>query len=210
MAGALIGLLVSFSLSPAAAFGVQAPSGTVTPPLSNGFGFHVPGPTLQAPAETQDTALPVIRRDLASLPPAVAAMREKIIAAAKSGDYEQMRRVIGLSDPAPALSSTGEGDPIEAMRSAAGDPDGLEILAILLDILDAGWVVKDEGKPQARYIWPWFAEYPPDALTPPQLVEAYRILTAGDFEQMRADGSYEFYRVEIAADGRWLLFMSGE
>lgn len=210
LAAALTGLLVVLPLSPAAAFGVQSPSGTVNPPLSNGFGFHVPGPTQQAPAETQATTLPEIRRDLNSLPPAVAAMREKIIAAAKSGDYEQMRRVIGLSEPPPVLSSTGEGDPIDAMRSGAGDPDGLEILAILLDVLDAGWVVKDEGKPQARYIWPWFAEYPPEDLTPPQLVEAYRILTAGDFEQMRADGSYEFYRVEIAPDGRWLLFMSGE
>ena len=30
------------------------------------------------------------------------------------------------------------------------------------------------------------------------------VLTAGDFEEMRAVGSYEFYRLEIAADGRWL------
>ena len=49
-----------------------------------------------------------------------------------------------------------------------------------------------------------------DALDRRQLIEAYRVLTAGDFDEMRAVGSYEFYRLEIAADGRWLMFMAGE
>lgn len=196
--------------SSAAAFGVEARPETNRPPV-NGFGLQLPGSAAHSPAEQRlEPSLPDIRRDLTTLPPAVAAMREAIIAAAKSGDYGRMRAVIGLSEPPPTLSADGEGDPVEAMRAGSGDPDGLEVLAILLDVLDAGWVVEDEGTPEARYVWPWFAAYPPDALTPPQLVEAYRVLTAGDFEQMRADGSYEFYRVEIAADGRWLLFMSGE
>ena len=59
-------------------------------------------------------------------------------------------------------------------------------------------------------IGPYFAELPPDALDRRQLIEAYRVLTAGDFDQMRAVGSYEFYRLEITADGRWLMFIAGE
>ncbi len=199
------------------AFGLESPSET-NRSSGNGYGFTIPneaGPssgTGLAPSsdEGQAGSLPQVHYDLSTLPPPVAAMREKIIAAARSGDPAQMRSTIGLSDPAPVFSSTGEGDPIDILKAASGDSAGLEVLAILLDVLDAGWVVKGEGTPQVRYVWPYFAELPPNSLSRRQLVEVYRVLTAGDFEEMRAVGSYEFYRLEIAADGRWLMFMAGE
>lgn len=196
------------------AFGVQSAPETNRSPGS-GFGFSIPGGATDSgvanpTSEEAESPLPAVHYDLSTLPPAVAAMREKIIAAARSGDEAQMRAVIGLSNPAPVFSSTGEGDPIDIMKTASGDKAGLEVLAILLDVLDAGWVVKGEGTSQVRYVWPYFAELPPNALNRRQLVEVYRVLTAGDFEEMRAVGSYEFYRLEIAADGRWLMFMAGE
>lgn len=209
-----------FSAPPVAqAFGVQSSPETERAP-GGGFGFSIPGgdglgvepdSDFSNPPDDEPTGpLPEVHYDLSTLPPAVAAMRDKIIGAARSGDETQIRAVIGLSTPPPVFSSTGEGDPIEILKAASGDTAGLEVLAILLDVLDAGWVVKDEGTPQARYIWPYFAELPPQNLDRRQLVEAYRVLTAGDFEEMRAVGSYEFYRLEIASDGRWLLFMAGE
>lgn len=209
-------IVVSVSLCAmpmALAFGAQSTPETGRSP-SGGFGFTIPGGAgsgVPHPLEEEDTSpLPEVHYDLSSLPPAVAAMREKIIAAARSGNEAQMRAVIGLSNPAPVFSSTGEGDPIDILKTASGDTAGLEVLAILLDVLDAGWVVKGEGTPQVRYVWPYFAEFPPNALDRRQLIEVYRVLTAGDFEEMRAVGSYEFYRLEIAADGRWLMFMAGE
>lgn len=210
MTATVVGL--ALLAAPASAFGTgPGPSAPSSPGM--GFGFSIPrdsGDALSRQGGVPDVpALPKIHRDVATLPPAIAAMRQTIIDAARSGDYARMRDVIGLSDPPPVFSADG-GDPVEALRSGAGDEEGLEVLAILLDILDAGWVVRDEGTAQARYIWPYFAEFPPDALRADQLVEAYRVLTAGDMAQMRAIGSYEFYRVELAADGRWLLFMSGE
>ncbi len=208
-AATLMGLAAALWMSPALAFGVEAPTPS-TSPLGNGFGLSIPGADALPATSATDAEPPVIHRDLSTLPPAVAAMREKIIAAARTGDYDEMRKVVGLSDPPPVLSPDSRIDPVEAMRTGSGDPEGFEVLAILLDVLDAGWIVKDEGTPQARYVWPYFADYPLEAVTPSQMVEIYRVLTAGDFEQMRADGSYEFYRVEIAGDGRWLLFMSGE
>ncbi|MBS1168471.1 MAG: hypothetical protein H6R00_4496 [Proteobacteria bacterium] len=201
------------------AFGTQSPPETNRSP-GNGFGFTIPGSDgsgvepgagfANPPNENAAGSLPEVHYDLSTLPPPVAVMREKIIAAARSGDEAQMRAVIGLSNPAPVFSSTDEGDPIDTLKAASGDSAGLEVLAILLDVLDAGWVVKGEGTTQVRYVWPYFAEFPPNALDRRQLVEVYRILTAGDFEQMRAVGSYEFYRLEIGADGRWLMFMAGE
>lgn len=200
------------------AFGLQSPA-EPNRSTGGGFGFSIPGDSglnaqpdggVDSPGAEPATGVPEVHYDLSTLPPAVAAMREKIIAAARSGDEAQMRAVIGLSSPAPVFSPTGEGDPIDILKAASGDTAGLEVLAILLDVLDAGWVVKGEGTPQARYIWPYFAELPPSSLDRRQLVEVYRVLTAGDFEEMRAVGSYEFYRLEIDADGRWLMFMAGE
>lgn len=203
----------------ASAFGLDSPSEPSRSP-GNGYGFTIPNEDRQSAGSATDIAtppegeaastLPEVHYDLSTLPPPVAAMRDRIIAAARSGDDAQMRQVIGLYSPAPVLSSTGEGDPIDILKAASGDSAGLEVRAILLDVLDAGWVVKGEGTPQARYVWPYFAELPPNALTRRQLVEVYRVLTAGDFEEMRAVGSYEFYRLEIGSDGRWLMFMAGE
>lgn len=208
---------LSCAAPPALAFGTQSPVDAGRPSGGSGFGFSIPGNDSgfgtalpDQPAEQPAAPLPEVHYDLSTLPPAVAAMRDRIVAAARSGDEAEMRQVIGLCSPPPTFSSTGEGDPIDILKAASGDDAGLEILAILLDVLDAGWVVKNEGTPQARYIWPYFAELPPDALDRRQLIEAYRVLTAGDFDEMRAVGSYEFYRLEIAADGRWLMFMSGE
>lgn len=201
----------------ASAFGLQSPA-EPNRSTGGGFGFSIPGGEFRAQPDggadssgTEPTTdVPGVHYDLSTLPPAVAAMREKIIAAARSGDEALIRSVIGLSSPPPVFSPTGEGDPIDILKAASGDTAGLEVLAILLDVLDAGWVVKGEGTAQVRYIWPYFAELPPSSLDRRQLVEVYRVLTAGDFEEMRAVGSYEFYRLEIAADGRWLMFMAGE
>lgn len=219
-AAAITAGLLLYAAPTASAFGLQSSPETDRSTGSNGFGFSIPGgDELGAPPEADPAnpsgeepanAIPEVHYDLSTLPPAVAAMREKIIAAARSGDETQMRAVIGLSNPPPVFSPTGEGDPIDILKAASGDTAGLEVLAILLDVLDAGWVVKGGGTPQVRYIWPYFAELPPNALDRRQLVEAYRVLTAGDMEEMRAVGSYEFYRLEIAADGRWLMFMAGE
>lgn len=210
--------LLLLAVPMAFAFGLQSPPET-NRSTGGGFGFSIPGgddfnarseSDADSSGEETATGTPEVHYDLSTLPPAVAAMRERIIAAARSGDEAQMRAVIGLSNPPPVFSSTGEGDPIDILKAASGDTAGLEVLAILLDVLDAGWVVKGEGTPQVRYVWPYFAELPPSRLERRQLVEVYRVLTAGDFEEMRAVGSYEFYRLEIASDGRWLMFMAGE
>jgi hypothetical protein len=36
------------------------------------------------------------------------------------------------------------------------------------------------------------------------------LLTAADYEEMRSYGSYTFFRVGIAPDGRWLFFLAGD
>lgn len=169
------------------------------------------GPGADFPASPRVSGPPPeVHYGIEDLPAPVRATREALIAAARTGETEKLRPLIEKTDPPTAVSSLDGGDPIEVLRSEAGDEEGREVLAILMDVLDAGWVRVDAGTPRERYVWPYFARYPFDALTPPQMVELFRVMTAGDFEGMRAEGAYTFFRVEIGADGKWLAYMSGE
>ena len=55
----------------------------------------------------------------------------------------------------------------------------------------------DAGEPEELYVWPYFFAVPLDGLTPRQRVEMFRIVTAGDYEEMKSYGTYIFYRVGI-------------
>ncbi len=60
------------------------------------------------------------------------------------------------------------------------------------------------------YVWPYFAYYPVDKLTPRQLVELFKLVYAGDYEDMKAYGAYLYYRVGISPDGTWKFFVAGD
>lgn len=163
----------------------------------------------EAPASAT-TPLPEIRYGAEGLPKPVARLREQILEAARSGEVEKLLPVLESNEMPPMLSLDTIGDPIDFLKQSSGDAEGRELLAILTEILEAGWVHVDVGTPQEMYVWPYFARYRLDALTPPQLVELYRIVTAADMEEMRAIGVYIFYRVGIGPDGTWHYFVAGE
>lgn len=154
--------------------------------------------------------LPVIERDAAALPPRVAAMREAIMEAARSGDPEKLRLVLQRNEVPPILAKGHTGDPIAGLKARSGDGEGRETLAILLDILDAPYVHIDAGMPQDMYLWPWFAAYPPSRLDAEQLVEVYRVTPAREFKDSLARDKYLFYRLGIGPDGTWHYFFAGE
>ncbi|MCX5520046.1 hypothetical protein OSH10_16510 [Kaistia defluvii] len=159
-----------------------------------------------------DEPLPVIEYDVSKLPEPVKRLREKLLEAARTGDINQLKPIIDANKSPPNLGADEDQDkdPIAFLKTLSGDPEGREILAILSEILDAGYVYVDVGTPQEAYIWPYFARYPIDALTPPQMVELFRILTSSDFEEMKSFGAYMFYRVGIAPDGTWTYFEAGD
>lgn len=138
-------------------------------------------------------------------------MRQLIEDAARTGDLDKLRPLLGSGANQTQLAISGDdGDPIAYLHSLSGDPGGQEILAILLDVLDAGFVDVDPGKPDETYIWPYFFVRPLDGLTAPQRVELLRIITAGDFADMKANGGYNFFRVGITPDGEWKFFVAGD
>lgn len=155
--------------------------------------------------------LPEIVYNLDRLPEPVRRMHDLIVEAAKSGDIEQLRPLVGMGEDATQLSFGGtDGDPIAFLKGLSGDPDGQEILAIIEEVLNAGYVQLDAGTPTELYVWPYFFAIPLDKLDPRQRVELFKIVTAGDYEDMKTFGSYIFYRVGITPEGRWAFFVAGD
>ena len=172
---------------------------------------EAPGDVPPAQAGDPPVKAAEILRDPSALPFAARRMHELLIEAAKSGDIEKLRPFIGSGEDVTMLSFGGiEGDPIDFLKSTSGDPEGHEILAILLEVLEAGFVHVEAGTPNEMYVWPYFYAVPLDRLTPRQRVELFTLLTYGDYQEMLAFGAYFFYRTGITPQGRWRFFVAGD
>jgi hypothetical protein len=176
----------------------------------------VPAPSRQDfvtdPARSQVGAGTVtISYDVDALPEPVKRMRALIMDAARSGDLENLRPLIGTGRDVTQLSLGGiEGDPIEFLRSISGDTQGHETLAILLEVFEAGYAHLDAGLPSELYVWPYFFTVSLEELTPVQRVELFKLVTAGDYDDMVGFGAYIFFRAAITPEGRWLFFVAGD
>jgi hypothetical protein len=175
----------------------------------------VPEQTEQTPAsnirspELDD--LPEISQSIGDLPPAVQRMREAIMDAALTGDVERMRVPIQMGEFPPAMALHEGEDIIDHLRAQSGDEDGREILAILLEVLEAGYAHMEPGTDREIYLWPYFAGIPFSALDPVQEVELYRIITPHDRAEMESHtGQYTFFRIGISPDGTWQFLLAGD
>lgn len=170
-------------------------------------------PDGSAPADaapTSDAPGPEVHYGTDMLPKLVRRMHDQLRQAALSGDMERLRMVLESNEMPPTISFGATEDPIEFLKESSGDGEGYEILAILADILDAGYMHVDKGTAQEMYVWPYFARYPLEELTPEQKVELFRIVTAGDFAAMEEFGAWTFYRVGIGPDGTLHYFVAGD
>lgn len=179
-------------------------------------GDTVTEPTEDAPvtddkSDDEPQAPVEVLYDIGKAPEAVRRMRELIVEAAASGDIERLRPLLGkgVTETQVSIVETDEG-PVETLKGQSGDSEGIEVLAILLDVLATGFVHVGKGTPDEMYVWPYFAEKPLATLTPPEKVELLRIVTAGDFADMQEFGSYNFYRIGITPDGQWKFFITGD
>ena len=171
----------------------------------------LPNDEAMTPGDAANTPPPAILHDLSALPAPVRRMHDALMQAAVSGDIEAMRLPIEMNEVSPIIGlDGGSADPLDALRAMSGDADGIEILAIMSELLEMGFVRVGEGTPQDMYVWPYFAHYPFSALTKPQRVTLFRLITAGDYEDMDAIGHYSFFRLGIAPDGTWHYFIAGE
>jgi hypothetical protein len=163
-----------------------------------------------APTEGGEAGLPTILRLESDMPEPVRETRRRLMDAARSGDIELLRPLMEAQPEPPSVSFGDPGDPIEYLKQLSADADGREILAILLEVLESGFVQVAPGTPEELFVWPYFAQFPLEALTPGQIVELFTLLTAADLEDMKSFGGYTFFRVGIAPDGRWMFFVAGD
>ena len=110
----------------------------------------------------------------------------------------------------PIFSLNDDKDPTAYWRRNYPDSEGIEILATLIDILEAGCVRVDAGTPQELYLWPAFARMPIKTLTPEQKVALFKIVTGADYKDMVDFGAYNFFRLGIGPDGAWQFFVTGD
>lgn len=210
--------------APAPAPGIEVPAPEPIPPAGAATP-EVPEPdqeqaqpvpdeegAIARPDIDPDAPLPQVEYDLTKLPEPVQRMRQLLVDVAVSGDIEKLRPLIGAGESAPllSLSQMTDDDPIVFLKSLSGDPDGQEILAIMEEVLDAGYVHLHVGTPEELYVWPYFFGLPLDNLNGRQKVELYKIITAGDYEEMSQYGNYLFYRLGITPKGEWAFFVGGE
>jgi hypothetical protein len=147
------------------------------------------------------------------LPTPVVDMREAILAAVRSGRIEELRHAFELNELKPDLGSgMGSGpvsDPVAHWKQISGDGEGREVLAVLAEILDAGYATLPLGRDLENnriYIWPYFAEVPLASLGPAQQVELLRLVPPAVAKEMIANGKYTYWRIAIGADGTWHSF----
>jgi hypothetical protein len=146
--------------------------------------------------------------DITKLPPQVQRMRQAILQAAVTGDIEQLRVPIEMNEIHPVFSKSHIPDPIAYLKSVSADGNGREMLAILFNILTAGYAISNPGAKDEMIVWPYHAVIPLNALTPGQEVEIYRFLPPARLKEMIAQGKYRFYSVGIGRDGVWHYFSS--
>ncbi|WP_152045426.1 hypothetical protein [Aureimonas psammosilenae] len=147
----------------------------------------------------------------ADLPAPVRTLRAKLLEIAKTGEIDKLREFIEPGEDGTVLSFGGvEGDPIDYLKSISGDGEGVEVMAILLEVLQSGHTRNEPGTDNEIFVWPYFAGVAIDKLTKQQKVELFELVTAGDYQEMLGFGAYNFYRVGISPDGKLQFFVAGD
>jgi hypothetical protein len=202
---------------------IRPPAAATTPPSANQFvppaqdgsgnaraGGQPPVEGAASPALRQGAAGPEIAADVRHLPPAVSRTRDRILAAARTGDLQALLTLMRANGSMPVFSHTQKQDPAAYWKESYPDSEGVEILSILITLLETEPVRIDAGTPQEMYLWPYFARLPLESLTPAQKVELFRVVTGSDYKDMLERGRYVFYQVGIGPDGTWRYFVASE
>ncbi len=158
-----------------------------------------------AQAQTKADNRSVIR----VLPPPVAEMRDMIRAAVYSGKIEDLKSALDWNELKPDFGFAPTDDPITALAAASSDGKGLEILAVLAEILEMQPAALPLGKDLENnliYVWPYLAETPIESLTAAEEVDLYRLVSGAKVAEMREKKRWTWWRLVIGADGTWQSF----
>ncbi|ODT69506.1 MAG: hypothetical protein ABS75_16480 [Pelagibacterium sp. SCN 63-23] len=178
------------------------------------FAFATLALALPAPAQDETPydlyADLVVSADIAALPEEVRTKREQLIEATRSGDIDSLGAIMTAQGTAPNVSFGRPDDALAYLKEQSADPDGLQMLALLRNILEMPYAVLGAGSDSPSYVWPYLAVTDITTLAPEQIVDAYRLVTPKELEDMHAFGGWFWWRVYIGADGEWQAFVAGD
>ncbi len=145
------------------------------------------------------------------LPEPVREKRDRLLEAAESGDIGRLKAIFATESAPPTVSFGQPDDPIDYLRQQSGDGDGVEILAILADLLSAPYAAMDGGDGEHLFIWPYLAAVDDlGRLSPRQQVDGYRIMGYAGFNDLQAVGTWFYWRVYIGNGGELQAFVAGD
>jgi hypothetical protein len=138
-----------------------------------------------------------------TIPEAVEATRAELLAAAETGDYEQLRPLV------PEQFSYTFGGPVEggpiAYWQRLEDEEDVSPIAILADLLRLPVTYY-----QGHYVWPFAFPLSANELTPADR-ELLRDVGGEDLsDDFLPDGGYLGWRVGVEPDGDWIFFIAGD
>ena len=145
-------------------------------------------------------------RGAEGLPPAVIDMRSAMLAAVETGDIDELRAVMDLSELRPEVGAPAGVDAIAHLRSRSADGTGRDILALLGRLLAGGWAAIPGGRDIENnriYVWPHYAEIPLAALQGEDLAGLQALAGAAEARAMVEARRYRGWRLSIGADGVW-------
>lgn len=161
---------------------------------------------------TQPNVAQVPSNAVSDLPTNVITMRESLLAAARSGQIDEIRTPLEWNELPPTLSDDDEtvADPIAHLKSLSADGEGAEVLANLLELLSLPPAKLHLGRDlenSAVFVWPYLSELPLKNLTPRQKVELFAIMPPKVAKTILETGRWSWWRLTIGADGTWHSFM---
>jgi hypothetical protein len=189
--------------------------------LALAFAIHGAGPPAPAwsqspkpkPGAAKKQPPPQVHYGTEGLPRPVLDLRDAILAAVEAGDIAELRHALDLNVAKPDLGVPPDADPVAHWKRVSGDGQGREVLAALSLLLDAGYVVLPLGADLENnrvYVWPYFAEWPLNRLSPRQEVELLRLVPPAAAREMKEKGKYTHWRLAIGADGTLQALRKGD
>ena len=136
------------------------------------------------------------------LPAPVAAVRDRIAAAAVACDYAELAAIARENPDGFSFTFGGATDPAAYWRQLETQTDDRP-LARLVQILSLPHTRNEIG----AYAWPSaYTERPTES----DWLALANLYPPAQLEEMRQAGSYLGYRTAISDDGRWLFFVAGD
>jgi hypothetical protein len=166
------------------------------------------------PALTQELEIPesgfVVSHDLSLLPEAVQRRVAELKAIAASGDISGLTPILDADHT--TVSFGGPDDATTYLKDASADKQGVELLALMADLLEAPFAAVDGGDGDPIYVWPHLAAYDQGFadLSAADRVVAYQIMGYADFEEMKALDAWYFWRLYIGPEGNLSAFVAGD